>query len=262
MWGNALPWKTTPLTPNIGKIDSTDDMRPGLGWNGLANLESFVRRGGLLLAADDTSDLAVTYGLAPGVSITRPNRLKVVGSVLKSSFVDAASPIAYGYGENLSIYCNDGLIFGLSNLLGGRPRATADAPVRATGRGTPDDPDAPQNRVYVEPPPEPKAEPWPALPVTDEQKRNGISVIPPKFRPRVVLRYGDAKDLLVSGLLDGGAEIAQRAAVIDVPVDRGHIVLFSNNPVWRAETHGSYFLVFNAILNFDNLNAGRKLDEK
>ena len=31
MWGNPLPWKTTPETPNLGKIDETDDMRPGLG---------------------------------------------------------------------------------------------------------------------------------------------------------------------------------------------------------------------------------------
>ena len=34
MYGNPLPWKTTELTPNLGKIDSTDDMRPGLGWSG------------------------------------------------------------------------------------------------------------------------------------------------------------------------------------------------------------------------------------
>jgi hypothetical protein len=26
--------------------------------------------------------------------------------------------------------------------------------------------------------------------------------------------------------------------------------------MWRAETQGSYFLVFNSILNFDHLNAG------
>ena len=67
---------------------------------------------------------------------------------------------------------------------------------------------------------------------------------------------------MVSGLLDGGSEIAQHPAVIDVPVEKGHIVLFSSNPIWRGETQGSYFLVFNAILNFDALNAGRKLDEK
>jgi hypothetical protein len=50
--------------------------------------------------------------------------------------------------------------------------------------------------------------------------------------------------------------------VVDVPSGQGHLVLFSNNPIWRGQTRGSYFLVFNAILNFDNLNAGRKLDEK
>ena len=46
------------------------------------------------------------------------------------------------------------------------------------------------------------------------------------------------------------------------PTAQGHVVLFSNNPFWRAETKGSYFLVFNAILNFDSLDAGRKLAEK
>jgi hypothetical protein len=48
--------------------------------------------------------------------------------------------------------------------------------------------------------------------------------------------------------------------VVDVPVQKGHVVLFANNPVYRGETIGSYFLVFNTILNWDNLNAGRKLD--
>ena len=65
---------------------------------------------------------------------------------------------------------------------------------------------------------------------------------------------------LVSGLVEGGNEIAQHPAVVDVPLEKGHVVLFSNNPIWRGETEGSYFLVFNALLNFDQLNAGRKLD--
>ena len=108
----------------------------------------------------------------------------------------------------------------------------------------------------------PKAEAWEALPLTDEQKRNNTAVIPPEFRPRVVLRYADTKELLVSGLLDGASEIAQHPAVVDVPVDRGHVVLFSNNPMWRGETQGSYFLVYNAILNFDSLNAGRKKSDE
>jgi hypothetical protein len=264
MWGNPLPWKKTDLTPNIGNEDSTDDMRPGLGWAGLANLETFVHAGGLLITTDDTSDLAVNFGLTQGVSITRSQRLKAPGTVVRARFVDLASPIAYGYGENLSVYTSNGLVFGVSNSLGGRGggRFGADSGERATGRGTADDPDMPQGRPFMEAPEEPKAEPWQAMPVTDEQLRNGINIIPVKQRPRVILRYGDARDLLVSGLLEGGADIAQRAAVIDVPHEKGHVLLFSPNPVWRGETQGSYFLVFNAILNFDNLDTGRKYDAK
>src|SRR5262249_7785586 len=89
--------------------------------------------------------------------------------------------------------------------------------------------------------------PWGATPLTDEQLSNPISVIPPAARPRVVLRYANANELLVSGLLDNGGELGQHAAVIDSPYGQGHVGMFSNNPFWRAETKGSYFLVFNAF---------------
>ena len=102
--GNPLPWKTTELTPNLGKIDSTDDMRPGLGWTGLAHLQDFVRAGGLLITATDTANFVVTFGLAPGVALGAPQRLRVIGTALRSKLVDASSPIAYGYGDGLAIF--------------------------------------------------------------------------------------------------------------------------------------------------------------
>jgi hypothetical protein len=239
-------------------------MRPGLGWVGVAHLQDFVRRGGLLITVMDTADLAVAAGLTPGVSIASRQRLRIVGSVVRSKMVDATSPIAYGYNDNLAIWCDNGPIFNVSNILGGRAgrRLGGDDTSRPTGRGTPDDPDVPQGRPGGEIPEEPRVEPWQAAPVTDEQLRNGINVIPPALRPRVVLRYADSRDLLVSGLVENGSEIAQHAAVVDATLDKGHVVIFSNNPIWRGETQGSYFLVFNAIMNFDALGAGRKVDEK
>ena len=261
MWGNAIPWKTTALTPNIGKIDSTDDIRPGLGYSGLMHLQKFTREGGLFIGVMDTAELAVSAGFTPGLSVARQQRLKAIGVVLRSKVVDAASPVAYGYGDTLPIYTFNGPIFNLSNLATGRggrpPRQT-----RMTGRGNPDDPDVVQGRPPVDAPELPTAEVWQALPLTDEQRRNAINVIPPAMRPRVIFRYADSKDLFISGLLDGGDEIAQHAMIVDVPAGQGHLLLFSNNPIWRGQTRGSYFLVFNAIMNFDNLNAGRKLDEK
>jgi hypothetical protein len=264
-FGNPIPWKTTELTPNIGKIDSTEDIRPGLGWEGMANLERFVRDGGVLIGVDDTASFAVQFGLTHGVSVTPAQRLKVTGAVLRSKLVDGTSPLAYGYDDALSIYSSDGPIFGVSNTVGGRGgRGGGSGEARrATGRGTPDDPDLPQGRPPSSPLPEdPRVEPWQAAPIREDQLRNGVNIIPPAQRPRVVFRYGDARDLLVSGLLDGGTEIAQRPMVVDVPIAKGHVILFSNNPIWRGETHGSYFMVLNAILNHDSLDAGRKLDQR
>ena len=80
--------------------------------------------------------------------------------------------------------------------------------------------------------------------------------------PNVALRFADQNQLLVSGLLQGGADIAQRPVVVDVPLEKGHVVLFGNNPVWRGSTIGTYAIVWNAIMNFDSLNAGRKLDAR
>jgi hypothetical protein len=266
MYGNPLPWKKTELTPNLGGFASTDDLRPGLGWTGLMNLQNFVKNGGVFIGSDDSADFAVSTGFTPGVSIQRATRLRAIGVVLKTRMVDATSPIAYGYGDSLSVYCFNGPIFNISNVAGGGGgggRRGGGGGQRATGRGTVDDPDVVQGRPPAETPePPPSGETWEAQPITEEQRRNLVGLIPSSQRPRVVVRWGDARELLVSGLLDGGDEIAQHAAVIDSPLERGHVLLFSNNPFWRGQTSGSYFLVFNAILNFDNLNAGRKLDER
>ena len=80
-------------------------------------------------------------------------------------------------------------------------------------------------------------QPWQyAMPTEEALKRLPANVIPPKFRPRVPLRFDAQNTLLVSGLLDGGADIAQRPVVVDVPVGKGHVVLFANNPIYRGET--------------------------
>ena len=94
-------------------------MRPGLGWTGLEHLQEFVRKGGLLITANDTTNFAVTFGFTPGVSIAPAQRLKVTGSALRSKMVDAASPIVYGYSDNLAIFASNPPVFNVSNMAGG-----------------------------------------------------------------------------------------------------------------------------------------------
>jgi len=44
---------------------------------------------------------------------------------------------------------------------------------------------------------------------------------------------------------------------VDVPLGRGHVVLFALRPFWRWQTQGTYFLGFNTILNWNHLDAGK-----
>jgi hypothetical protein len=200
------------------------------------------------------------------VSFNQPPNLHVVGSLLRTRVVDSESPIAYGIRDSLAVYSDGGETFSVSNILGARGgRFNDSSNARATGRGTAEDLDVPQGRFQLDPrndvPPRRPVEPWQAAPVTDEQMRNPLTIIPPALRPRVVLRFADQRELLASGLLDGN-DVAQRPVVVDVPLGKGHVVLFGNNPMYRGETIGSYFLVFNAIMNYDNLGVGRKLDTR
>jgi len=254
MWGEPVPWMTTPETPNLGTIDATEDQRPGLGFAGLEHLRRFVEQGGLLVAVEDTAGLLIANGFTPGVRVSDAANLKVVGSVLEARFPPPTSPITAGFADRLSVYSAEGMSFELSRLASGGFQGD-DEPSRPTGRGSAHDVDTPQGRSFPEAPAAPKAERWESLPLTLEQTRHNPYVIPEELLPRALVRFGDAKELLVSGLLGHGGDLARRAAVVDAPLGKGHVLLFAINPIWRGSTIGSHPLVWNAILGYDRLGA-------
>ncbi len=63
----------------------------------------------------------------------------------------------------------------------------------------------------------------------------------------VVARY-PVKDVLASGWLLGENRIARRAAVVDVKYKEGHIVLIGFRCQHRAQSHGTYKFLLNALL--------------
>ena len=256
MWGNALPWQKTELTPNLGLLDQTADTRPGLGYEGIGHLKSFVEKGGLLITCEDTALFATEAGLAPGVTVAPRGDTRVVGSVLASTFVSPSSPIAYGYGSALPVMSANGMVFNVSDSVARETGRVLMDPYthRPTGRGGPDDSDITQGRINVEPEIIPKQQPWEAKPLNEDQLRNNVQAIPELYRPQVILRLNEQKSLLLSGLLDKGMTIAEHAIVVNAHLGSGNVLLFANNPIYRGETIGSYSLVFNAILNYDHLN--------
>jgi hypothetical protein len=278
LWRNATPWNVATL-PNIGTWAQTDDTRIGMGLEGLIHLRDFIAKGGVYIGSNSSADFAISNNFTHGVSAGNPaSSTRVVGSLLRTKVTDETSPIVYGVPDNLAMYSNNGSYFTVSATVGGGRGgfgggmpggARGGGAGRPTGRGTANDPDTVQGRPMYEgshltPLPAPvQTQPWQyALPTDEQLKRNPSNLIPPQFRPRVALRFDSQNTLLVSGLLDGGTDIAQRPIVVDVPVGQGHVVLFAANPIYRGETIGGYAMVFNTILNFDSLNAGRKLDGK
>jgi hypothetical protein len=257
---SPMPWQNSSDTPNFVApgLDSTDDIRGGLGYSGLANLEQFVGEGGLLLAIQSSASLPVAAGLTEMVNVSDPRAMQAPGSVVLSSIDDKKSPITYGYDDKLYVYFRQGPVITVSmpGFGGGEDAAGA---ARSSGRGTVTDPDVIQGRSYIAPEKPVKRSPREQeLYVPEEIREYARWAIPGKDElPRVVLRFAPEKDLLLSGMIVGGNEIAEKPAVVDAPHGKGHVILFANNPFWRGETMGSFFLVFNAIMNYDHLNAGR-----
>jgi len=76
----------------------------------------------VLLTVMDTSQFASGIGITTGVSSSQAEKMKIVGSVVGTRLVDGASPIAYGYGEKVAAYCDNGPVFSLSSIAGSRPQ--------------------------------------------------------------------------------------------------------------------------------------------
>jgi len=259
--GAPIPWMGSALTPNIATSpDQTPDMRGGMGLQGLLHLKRFMEEGGLFVTIQNNASILIDYGLIEGVSIVQTRELQARGGVYNALFADRASPIAYGYDDKLAVYFNQAPVFQISRTGGlGFAGMGQDEPRgRPSGRGSLTDPDIPQGRPYVPPAPQPQVPPGEEPPIPEEILETIRHLLPPpEQQPRVVLRFAEERDLLVAGMLAGGRELAHRPAVIDVPVGKGHALLFAINPMWRQQTQGSFFLLFNAMFNFDNLRVGR-----
>ena len=253
-----IPYKKTEKYPSLGTPDSSDDIRGGMELKGVLHLKTFIERGGLFVPITGNADLPIAYGIVESVAVAEPKKLKAAGSVLSANVTDTLSPIGYGYDRNLGVYFNSGPVLetgmkavigaDIGDLLSGG--ATAGRP---SGRGGLKDPDVIQGR-----------------PQKVEKFAGGGGGIPAEYKDlfdlympadlktvRVIVRFDTADKLLISGMLEGGEELAGKPAVVDVPVGKGHVVFFAVNPMWRQQTFGSFGLLFNAAMNYRSLDVGR-----
>jgi hypothetical protein len=68
------------------------------------------------------------------------------------------------------------------------------------------------------------------------------------FNGSVLARYAETGSPLLSGFLIGEKILQGQAAALDCELDQGHIILFGFRPQWRAQSFGTFRVVFNAAL--------------
>ena len=271
--GNTpLPYRKTAETPNLGFVDQSDDIRGGMGIEGLIELAKFVQEGGTLITEGSTAIIFPEYGLTTSVTVEEPAQLFVRGSILRARISDMKSPIAYGFGSiELPVYFNQAPVlnvaaggFGGGGFAGGgRGGAPGANPNAGIGQNV--TPNAVPLRIQ---PFEADQAPAPSTrgdrPAADDMARvrqgaQQPSTATSEARPRVVMQFaGDANSLLLSGTLANGQLLTNRAAALDYPLGKGHVVMFAIRPFWRWQTQGTYPLGFNAIMNWNDLDAGRQ----
>jgi hypothetical protein len=148
MRGDPIPWKQSPLTPNMGgSPDQSDDIRGGMGIGGVMNLQKFVQDGGAFIVIANNARIPIDFGMTTGVTIQEPRQLQARGSIYNAHFSDRKSPISYGYDETLPIYFNQAPLFQVPNQItagggeGGPGGGAGGAGARPSGRGSLTDPD-------------------------------------------------------------------------------------------------------------------------
>ena len=72
----------------------------------------------------------------------------------------------------------------------------------------------------------------------------------------VLARYVGGTASVISGLMEGADSLKLKPFAVDIPRahhGQGRVLLFSNNPIYRWQNHGEFNMVFNSLLNWNDV---------
>jgi hypothetical protein len=105
------PYRPEDNFPSHGVIDSSDDITGGIGFEGLAHLESFLDDGGTLVLLGSAGILATDSGLVRNVSRLSAGAVATPGSALTTMVTRREHPIAYGYDDVHHVFRINGPVY-------------------------------------------------------------------------------------------------------------------------------------------------------
>jgi hypothetical protein len=189
-----------------------DEYVGGVGKEGVENLRKFVENGGTLVFLNRASNFAIEQFNLPVKDVTRGLNRKdffIPGSILRTE-LDSTHPIAKGMPQQSIAWFENGPVFELS-----------EPPAVAGGSTLPRGPND-----QLQPP----------------ATAGGSDKV------RIIARYPtDPKQILLSGWALGAEKIAGKAALVEVTMGKGKIILFGFRPQYRGQSLATFPLLFNAI---------------
>lgn len=79
-----------------------------------------------------------------------------------------------------------------------------------------------------------------------------VALEPTSDDARVIARFADAKELLLSGWLLGAEKLANKGAIVEVKRGKGRVIMFAFRPQYRGQSIATLPFLFNAISTSTN----------
>jgi hypothetical protein len=227
-WG-PMPFKKTSSTPSLGTPAASDDITGGIGWGGLAELQRFVDAGGLLITLGSATMLPLEGGMVRGVR-------RESGGVPRSTQGGGAAAAA---ASRSSVTRTPGAHVRVSFARPEHPIAYGYSARTHVFR---------QNFALY------------SIPRRWLRMAYCTSCLDGPFDPSgVVLEWGDREGapFVVSGQAWGEENLIGRPAILDLRSGLGHVIAFNFNPLHRDLNRGDQRMLWNAIINWRAILAGR-----
>jgi hypothetical protein len=227
-WG-PMAFRKTKTTPSFGTPASSDDITGGIGWSGLAELQRFVDAGGLLITLGSASMLPLEGGMVRGVR-------RESGGVPRSTQGGGAAAAAAAQSA-------------VTRTPGAHVRVTFVRPDHPIAYGY-------SARTWV------FRQNFPLYSTPRRWLRMAYCTTcldGPLDPSGVVLEWGDrdGAPFVVSGQAWGEENLIGRPAVLDLRSGSGHVIAFNFNPLHRDLNRGDQRMLWNAIINWRAIVAGR-----
>lgn len=192
MKGKPLAYTRTDRFKFLGAYGESEDIRGGMGLEGVIEFQKFLNEGGLLVTLGGASYFPPEFGVVDDVDASRTSQqFYAPRPIVEAEILRPSHPIFYGYPK-------------------------AKIPVK-----------------YVN---------GPLLHVAEQERERAT-----------LMRYTGGEAGVLSGLMRNPNEIRARPAIVDMPVSKGRVVLFATNPIYRWQNWGEFNMVFNTLLNYNDL---------